>query len=85
MASTPTGELVVVVGTARDALKLADDGNIVGREGPRRDVKVLFPDVFSTGFLADLETIEGPGMALRPREHRRHSILINCNSDLLRQ
>ena len=41
MASTPAGELVVVVGTARDALKRADDGNIVGREGPHRDVKVL--------------------------------------------
>ena len=41
MPSTP--DCVAVAGgeMARDGLKTEDDGNIVGREGPRRDVKVL--------------------------------------------
>lgn len=41
MASTPTSVDVAGEIMARDGLKAAVGGNIVGREGPRRDVKVL--------------------------------------------
>jgi len=40
--SVPASEAAAGLEIARDVLKVEDDGNIVGREGPRRDVKVLF-------------------------------------------
>lgn len=41
MPSTPACEGVAGERMARDGLKAVEDGDIVGREGPRRDVKVL--------------------------------------------
>lgn len=41
MASTPSSVDVAEEIMARDGLKAAEGANIVGREGPRRDVKVL--------------------------------------------
>lgn len=41
MPSVPASEAAAGLEIARDDLKVEDDGNIVGREGPRRDVKVL--------------------------------------------
>lgn len=79
MASTPTSVDVAGEIMARDGLKAAVGGNIVGREGPRRDVKVLLAEAFNAGFPAILETVEAIGIAFKPPEQRRHSILINCN------
>lgn len=84
----PPGRMV-----AREGLKAAEEGNIVGREGPRRDVKVLrrlrcllwilrsliylCVDVLDTGSPTIFDTTEPEAWARRLLEQRRHSILIN--------
>ena len=54
MPSTPAVEAVAGVGKERDGLKMAGDGNIVGREGPRRDMKVLGRVSWRCGFQEQL-------------------------------
>jgi hypothetical protein len=39
--SIPAGELVARGETTRDGVEVVEDGKIVGREGPRKNVKVL--------------------------------------------
>jgi hypothetical protein len=50
VASTPTSVYVAGEIMERDGLKVAEGGNIVGREGPRRVVKVLDWVSWALGF-----------------------------------